>query len=50
MRPVLLTRSVSIRGELLRYSFDGATYYLPSGPLAVSTSTNMLRLGASVHF
>jgi len=45
-----ITRNVSIRGELLRYDFNGATYTFPTSTQSVTTSTNVARIGASVHF
>jgi len=45
-----ITRNVSIRGELLRYDFGGATYTFPSLTRSVTTSTNVARIGASLHF
>ena len=44
-----LTRNVSIRGEVIRYDFGAATYNTPSAA-GISSSTNMVRIGASVHF
>jgi outer membrane immunogenic protein len=45
-----LTRSVSIRGEYLFYDFGSATYVTPFTAKTLSTSTSLLRLGASLHF
>ena len=45
-----ITRNVSIRGELLRYDFEGATYTFPGETQSVTTSTNVARIGASLHF
>jgi opacity protein-like surface antigen len=45
-----ITRNVSIRGELLRYDFGSATYTFPTATPSVSTSTNVARIGASLHF
>ncbi len=45
-----MMRSVSFRAELIRYNFDGATYSTPVGPRALTTSTNLIRLGVSTHF
>ena len=45
-----ITRNVSIRGELLRYDFGGATYTVPGSSMSMTTSTNVARLGASLHF
>ena len=45
-----ITRNVSIRGELLRYDFNGATYTFPGLTRSVTTSTNVARIGASLHF
>ncbi|MGD1016076.1 MAG: outer membrane beta-barrel protein [Roseiarcus sp.] len=45
-----ITRNVTLRAELLRYNFGGATYATPSAPQSLTTSTNVVRIGASVHF
>ena len=45
-----ITRNVSLRGELLRYDFGGATYTFPTSTQSVTTSTSVARIGASVHF
>jgi len=45
-----LTRNVSLRGELLRYDFDGATYATPYYSRSLTPTTNVVRIGASVHF
>ena len=45
-----VTRNVSVRAELIRYNFDGATYAAPGGSQSATTSTNLLRVGATVHF
>jgi outer membrane immunogenic protein len=45
-----VTRNVSVRAELMRYNFDGATYSAPGGSQSATTSTNLLRVGATVHF
>src|ERR1700722_1315871 len=45
-----LTRSVSIRGEYLFYDFGSATYVTPLASRSLSTSTSLLRAGASLHF
>lgn len=45
-----LTRNVSIRGEYIRYDFGTQTYVTPLSTLPISTNTNLLRAGASVHF
>ena len=45
-----ITRNVSLRAELLRYNFEGATYVVPPSPQSLTTSTNVARIGASVHF
>jgi opacity protein-like surface antigen len=45
-----ITRNVSLRAELLRYDFGAATYVVPAGPQSLTTSTNVARVGASVHF
>lgn len=45
-----ITRNVSVRAELLRYDFGNATYATPFSSEQVYTSTNVVRIGASVHF
>ena len=45
-----ITRNVSLRAELLRYDFEGATYTFPSSTQSVTTSTNVARIGANLHF
>jgi outer membrane immunogenic protein len=45
-----LTRNVSLRGELLRYDFDGASYTSPYYSRSLTPTTNVVRIGASVHF
>ena len=45
-----ITRNVSIRGELLRYDFEGATYTFPGSTQSLTTSTNVARIGANIHF
>jgi opacity protein-like surface antigen len=45
-----LTRNVSLRAELLRYDFGAATYNAPPTPQSLTTSTNVARVGASLHF
>jgi outer membrane immunogenic protein len=47
-----LTRNVSFRVEYLRYQFGNVSYgySFPYATQTVDASTNMLRLGASVHF
>jgi opacity protein-like surface antigen len=45
-----LTRTWSLRAELRRYNFDGATYYVPSGATNASTENNMLLIGGTMHF
>ena len=45
-----ITRNVSLRAELLRYNSEGATYVVPPSPQSLTTSTNVARIGASVHF
>lgn len=45
-----LTRSVSLRAEYLRYDFGNSTYSTPSSSRQIYADTNLLRLGASVHF
>ncbi|MGD0640826.1 MAG: outer membrane beta-barrel protein [Roseiarcus sp.] len=45
-----ITRNVSLRAELLRYDFGSATYATPFSSQSLTTSTNVVRVGASVHF
>ena len=45
-----ITRNVSLRGELLRYDFGGATYVVPMSSPSLTTATTVARIGASVHF
>ena len=45
-----LTRIVSIRAEYLRYNFGDSSYATPFSSQTISTNTNLLRVGASVHF
>jgi outer membrane immunogenic protein len=45
-----ITRNVTLRAELLRYDFGGATYTTPFESQRLTTSTNVARIGASVHF
>ncbi len=45
-----ITRNVSLRAEALRYDFGGASYATPFTPQTLTTSTNVVRVGASVHF
>jgi outer membrane immunogenic protein len=45
-----ITRNVSLRAELLRYDFGNANYATPFSSQEVYTSTNVMRVGASVHF
>ena len=45
-----ITRNISLRAELLRYDFEGASYVVPPSPQSLTTSTNVARIGASVHF
>ena len=45
-----LTRNLSVRAEYMRYGFDGQTYVTPSNATPLTTDTNLLRAGASVHF
>jgi len=45
-----LTRAISLRAELRRYNFNGATYYMPTGPQQATSGTNLLTLGVSTHF
>jgi outer membrane immunogenic protein len=45
-----VTRNFSIRGEYIRYNFGTQTYVTPVSALPISTNTNLVRAGASVHF
>jgi outer membrane immunogenic protein len=45
-----ITRNVSLRAEALRYDFGGANYATPFTSQSLTTSTNVVRLGANVHF
>jgi len=45
-----LTRNAFLRVEYLRYDFGAQTYVTPMDARAISTTTNLLRAGASVHF
>jgi outer membrane immunogenic protein len=45
-----LTRNAFLRAEYLRYDFGAQTYVTPLNTRPISTTTNLLRAGASVHF
>ena len=45
-----LTRNMFLRMEYLRYDFGAQTYVTPLSARTLSTTTNLLRAGASVHF
>jgi outer membrane immunogenic protein len=45
-----LTKTVSLRAEYLRYDFGDTTYATPFSARPIYTDTNLLRVGASVHF
>ena len=45
-----ITRNVSLRAELLRYDFGGANYATPFASQTLTTTTDVVRMGASVHF
>jgi len=45
-----LTRNAFLRVEYLRYDFGAQTYVTPLSARTLSTTTNLLRAGASVHF
>lgn len=45
-----LTRNVFLRGEYIRFDFGQQRYVTPTTSTAITTSTNLLRAGASVHF
>ena len=45
-----LTRNLFLRAEYLRYDFGAQTYVTPLNARTLSTTTNLLRAGASVHF
>ncbi len=45
-----ITRNFSVRAEYLRYDFGNANYVTPASAQTINTSTNLLRIGGSVHF
>ena len=45
-----VTRNTFLRAEYLRYDFGSQTYVTSLTSRAMSTNTNLLRVGASVHF
>jgi outer membrane immunogenic protein len=45
-----ITRNVTLRAELLRYDFGSANYATPFASQQLATSTNVVRVGGSVHF
>ena len=45
-----ITRNVSLRAELLHYDFGNASYVTPYSSQEIYTSTNVVRVGGSVHF
>ena len=45
-----VTRNFFLRAEYLRFDFGKQSYSTPLTNTAISTSTNLLRAGASVHF
>lgn len=45
-----ITRNVSLRGEYLHYDFGNAGYATPYSSQEIYTSTNVVRVGGSVHF
>ena len=45
-----VTRNAFLRVEYLRYDFGAQTYVTPLNARTLSTTTNLLRAGASVHF
>ncbi len=45
-----VTRNLFLRAEYLRFDFGAQSYTTPLSTTAISTSTNLLRAGASVHF
>ena len=45
-----VTRNAFLRVEYLRYDFGDQTYVTPLNSRTLSTTTNLLRAGASVHF
>jgi outer membrane immunogenic protein len=47
---VALTRMISARAELRHYDFGSATYYMPTGPLKMSTGNNLLLVGVGARF
>lgn len=47
---VALTQMILLRAEWRHYDFNSVTYYMPSGTQKLSTGTNMLLVGSSLHF
>jgi outer membrane immunogenic protein len=47
---VAITRLISARAELRHYDFGAATYYMPTGPIKLSTGNNLLLVGVGAHF
>jgi len=45
-----VTRNLFLRAEYLRFDFGQQSYATPLTKNAITTSTNLLRAGASVHF
>ncbi len=45
-----LTRSISVRAEILRYDFGNKIYATNSGDQSLSTNTNLVRAGLGVRF
>jgi outer membrane immunogenic protein len=45
-----ITRNVSLRAELLRYDFGDASYATPFASQMLTTTTDVLRIGANLHF
>ena len=45
-----VTKSVSLRAEVLRYNFNSLTYHTPANSIAVTPNTNLLKVGANLRF
>jgi outer membrane immunogenic protein len=47
---VAIARNISARAEIRHYDFGAATYYMPTGPIKLSTGNNILLVGVGAHF
>jgi outer membrane immunogenic protein len=47
---IAITRLISARAEVRHYDFGAATYYMPTGPLKLSTGNNLLLVGVGARF